>query len=48
VRLFDIAQTKDLTIAIGHPHKITLELLQQVLTETRNKNIEMVSLDFRK
>jgi len=48
VRLFDIAQTKDLTIAIGHPHKITLELLQKVLAETRNKNIEIVSLDFRK
>jgi len=48
VRLFDIAQTKDLTIAIGHPHKITLELLQKGLAEIRNKNIEMVSLDFRK
>jgi len=48
VRLFDIAQTKDLTIAIGHPHKITLELLQKGFTETSNKNIKVVSLDFGK
>jgi polysaccharide deacetylase 2 family uncharacterized protein YibQ len=48
VRLFDVAKTKELTIAIGHPHRVTLELLQKGLTETRSKNLEIVSLDVRR
>jgi polysaccharide deacetylase 2 family uncharacterized protein YibQ len=45
VRLSDMALSRDMTIVIGHPHRVTLELLKKKLGEIQSKNVELVSID---
>lgn len=45
VRLSDMAASRDMTIVIGHPHRVTLEVLRKKLVEIQAKHVELVSID---
>ncbi|MCX7822513.1 MAG: divergent polysaccharide deacetylase family protein [Syntrophobacterales bacterium] len=46
VRLIDIAKERgDVTIAIGHPHRVTLDTLKRGLKDIQSGNIELVSIN---
>lgn len=47
VKLADEAREREITIAIGHPHKVTLDMLRRGLKDIQAKDIELVSIGLK-